>query len=145
MLDIWTLYERNYGPITSERLERLKKLGLKHTPEQIEEAFGKARDANNGEGAPFGYVETCLVEMGVRVPGQTDPKRLLCERCELSKYLDNMTTRRNYAHTYGICSPCAEAFDREGPQMVPTGMRVQDIPLTPTARLVEAYWAGVTA
>ena len=145
MADIWTLYERSYGSVPSARLEELRDLERKHSAEQLEEAFGKARDANDREGAPFGYVETVLAKMGTASSGQTDPTRLRCERCRLSKFTDNMTTRRNYSRIYGICSPCAEAFDREGPQMMPTGMKAKDIRLTPTARFVEAYWEGVTA
>ncbi len=144
MVDIWTLYEQNYGAVPSERLDELKALERKHTPEQLEEAFEKARDANEGKGAPFGYAGKCLAKMGA-APAPKQPlgkmDRLPCYDCQIPTYMDNMTTRTVLGVIYGVCGACAKEIDKaRGDQ--PTGrawMRMG------AARLVEAYWEGVTA
>ncbi len=136
MADICQLHERNYGDVPSERLEDLKALERKHTPEQLEEAFGKAQDANEGRGAPFGYVESVLAKMGAEIPRQADPKRLLCDECKMPTYLDRMTTRGLFGNLSGVCEDCAKGFPET---------TVRTIVRTPTARRVEAYWEGVTA
>lgn len=139
MADIWTLYEQNYGRVPSERLDDLKLLERKHSAVQLEEAFGKARDANDGEGAPFGYVQTCLAKMSVAAPGQTRPKRLLCEGCGMPTYIDNMLLRARMGTDCGVCSDCARR-----PDLWPDDP-FEPLGISPTAKLVEAYWGSVTA
>ncbi len=143
MHDIWTLHEQNYGPVPSERLDELKAMERKHTPEQIEEAFGKARDANEGRGAPFGYVGTTLAKMGAAAAGQADSRKAPCERHGRLVFRDNLVARRCYDTVYAVCDKCAEQIDRH-PNPLPRGVAIGDIPLTPLARLVEAYWQSVT-
>lgn len=142
MSDIWSLYEQHYGAVPSELLDELKKLEREHTLEQIAEAFEKARGANQGEGAPFGYVAGCLAKMGKAAPRQPLGKsdRLPCYDCEIPTYLDNMTTRTVLGVRYGVCSPCAKAID----EACPGERRDRAYIHLGTARLVEAYWQSVT-
>ncbi len=133
MPDALDLCIETFEKIPSEWLKRLEAWNEAYTPPELAEAFKETKD---GKGKSLKYTEVILERIKrdrTRAPAASE--ELPCDRCDAQVPAADLEPRYHRGKCEVYCGPCA-ARTRDDPFKV--------FRLTPTARLVEAYWQSVT-
>ncbi len=133
MLDALDLCIEQFEKIPSAWLKKLEAWNETYTPTELAEAFKQTKD---GKGKSLRYTEVILERIkGDRTRAPAASEELPCDRCEALVPATDLEPRHFRGKVAVYCGPCA-ARTRDDPFWV--------LSLTPTARLVEAYWQSVT-
>jgi len=101
---IWEMCQDTFGRIPAQWRAQIEALDLAFTNAQLEEAFAITK---HHQGNNIKYVVTCLGGLRDKAAAAAPaarPKRLHCDRCPRTDYVDRMTVHDGQA----ICERCAE-------------------------------------